>query len=97
MKQSEEQEKGARLFSISIKQTARKFLESLDDRYFSRIDEKITQLKTNPYPSGSRKLVSTDFRRLRAGSFRIIYVVDHDKSIITILDIDHRKDVYRKK
>jgi mRNA interferase RelE/StbE len=33
-------------------------------------------------------------RRLRVSNYRIIYRVDLEKKIVTIVAIDHRKDVY---
>ncbi|MFH1830086.1 MAG: type II toxin-antitoxin system RelE/ParE family toxin [Pseudomonadota bacterium] len=35
-------------------------------------------------------------RRLRVGDYRIVYRIDHEKRIITIVVIKHRKDVYEK-
>ena len=34
------------------------------------------------------------YRRLRVGSYRIVYKINADKYIVTISAIKHRKDVY---
>jgi len=33
-------------------------------------------------------------RRLRVGSYRIVYRINDEKKIVTIVAVDHRKDVY---
>lgn len=35
-------------------------------------------------------------RRLRVGDYRIVYRINHEKQIVTIVIIKHRKDVYEK-
>jgi mRNA-degrading endonuclease RelE of RelBE toxin-antitoxin system len=31
----------------------------------------------------------------RRGTYRIIYRVDEDNRVMTVVDVDHRRDVYR--
>lgn len=37
-----------------------------------------------------------DYYRVRVGDYRILYTVDFKKRVILILDIDNRKDVYKR-
>lgn len=37
------------------------------------------------------------FFRLRNGDYRIIFTINHGKLIILIINVMHRKDVYKKK
>ena len=97
MKKSEEQEKGSDIFSVVIKNSARKFLEKIDDKNFAGIDKKILALKIKPFPRNSKKLIASDFHRIRAGNYRVLYSVDTSDFVVTILDIDNRKDIYKKK
>ena len=87
----------AKKYSIIIKKTAQKFLDGLDDKNFNRIDDKIMSLKFNPFPKGIKKLFVYECYRMRVGNFRLLYTVDTKKYEITILDIDNRKDVYKRK
>jgi len=34
--------------------------------------------------------------RLRRGTYRIVYQVDDSTSVVHVLDIDHRSDIYRR-
>jgi mRNA interferase RelE/StbE len=34
--------------------------------------------------------------RARRGEYRVRYRIDDEKGIVTVLDVDHRRDVYRR-
>lgn len=75
------------------------FLATLPPKIRKQVIKKAKALHTNPHPQGSKKLhdVVTDdgdpVYRERSGDYRILYVVRPDE--VMVLDIDHRKDVYR--
>jgi mRNA interferase RelE/StbE len=52
-------------------------------------------LKSNPTPPKSLKLRGRDGYRLRVGDLRIIYTVQRGRLIILILDLGHRRVIYR--
>jgi mRNA interferase RelE/StbE len=53
-------------------------------------------LLDNPHRVGSRLLAPLDDRySVRRGSYRIIYRIDDKARTVTVVDIDHRCDVYR--
>jgi mRNA interferase RelE/StbE len=85
------------LYRLSIKVSAGKELAtygSKADRV--RVATKIQALADNPRPQGSEKLAGfSDRYRIRQGNFRIVYLVDDDKHMVTIYKIGDRKDVYR--
>lgn len=77
------------------------FLETLPPKLRKQVIKRAKALHTNPHPQGSKKLhdVLTDdgdpVYRERSGDYRILYVVRSNPSEVLILDINHRKDVYR--
>lgn len=77
------------------------FLDTLPPKLRRQVIKKARALHTNPHPNGSKKLhgVVTDesdpVYRERSGDYRILYVVRSNPDEVLILDIDHRKDVYR--
>lgn len=81
--------------------TALDFLDTLPPKLRKQVIKKAKALHTNPHPQGSKKLhdVVTDdgdpVYRERSGDYRILYVVRSNPDEVLILDIDHRKDVYR--
>ena len=83
-------------YELFIKPSAAKELEAIgrkSDR--TRIVDKIYTLKDSPRPPGCEKLTGHDRYRLRQGQFRILYVVDEDEHVVTVVKIGHRRDVYR--
>ena len=53
-------------------------------------------LLREPYRVGKRLLPPMDDRfSARRGTYRIIYRIDDKNRIATVVDVDHRRDVYR--
>ncbi len=83
-------------YELFIKPSAAKELEAVgrkSDR--TRIVDKIYTLKVDPRPQGCEKLTGQDRYRVRRGQFRILYVVDDNERVVTVVKIGHRRDVYR--
>jgi len=60
-----------------------------------RIEKKLLLLENNPRSQGVQKLHGTQFYRVRVGDYRIIYAIDDERKMVKILDIGHRREVYR--
>ena len=53
-------------------------------------------LLREPYRVGKRLLPPMDGRlSARHGTYRIIYRIDDKNRVVTVVDVDHRRDVYR--
>ena len=53
-------------------------------------------LLTDPYRIGKRLLPPMDDRfSARRGTYRVIYRIDDKTRIVTVVDVAHRRDVYR--
>ena len=83
-------------FEIKIKRKAQKSLSKIPASFQSKIIESIRELSDDPFPSQSKKLTGRNGWRIRIGSYRAIYEVLNNELIILVLDIAHRKDIYRK-
>ena len=83
-------------YQIVINRKALDFLNSLPKKFQRQIAAKIDSLTNNPFPSVCKKLLNTDFYRIRSGNYRIIYSVSRQKITIFILRIGDRKDIYKK-
>ena len=79
-----------------VRKRAQRTLDRLPTRDFEAIKAAIDDLANNPRPRGMVKIRSREGTwRIRQGDYRIVYTIDDDQKIITVLDIDHRKQVYR--
>ncbi len=63
----------------------------------NRIVERLRRLEEEPFPSDSRRVLGRPEKifRIRVGDHRIMYVVDIEKGVIVIADIDKRSRIYR--
>ena len=85
-------------YRIEWKASALKELKHLDRKIVARVISAVDSLSANPFPSGVRKLQGADKTyRVRAGEYRIIYEVIHERIVIVIVRVRHRKDVYKQR
>ncbi len=53
-------------------------------------------LLANPHRIGKRLLLPMDDRSsARRGTYRVIYRIDDKARVVTVVDVAHRRDVYR--
>jgi mRNA interferase RelE/StbE len=83
------------LFSIELSHSARKALKRLSRKDQELVFAVLETLKENPTPPKSLKLRGRDGYRIRVGELRVIYTFEKGRLIILILDIGHRREVYR--
>lgn len=84
------------MYSIEFTKTAEKDLRRLPKQVISRIRKAVDALAENPRPHGYKKLVGQQDRyRIRIGDYRIIYNIKDDILVVLVIEIDHRKDIYR--
>ncbi len=82
-------------YALEIKPSARKELEKLSDRLITRLVPKIEGLAADPRPSGRRKLRGyRDLWRIRVGDYRVVYIIDDAREMVSVTRIAHRRDVY---
>lgn len=81
-------------YSISILRRAQKELARLEKLDYERIRDGIVSLAEQPRPNNCKKLVGRAGWRLRIGDLRVIYEIDDESKMITILHVGHRRDVY---
>ena len=61
-----------------------------------RIISAINLLAENPRPARAVKLVGSDnLFRIRVGDYRVIYAVEDDFLVVLIVEVGHRKEIYR--
>lgn len=84
-------------YRITYLPKAEKAIAKLPRHVQTRVLERIAKLADDPRPSGSIKLTDSVLYRLRVGDYRILYTIDDGKLIVLIVDVDDRKNVYRRK
>jgi mRNA interferase RelE/StbE len=85
-------------YTLRTTPTVRRALtETLPEAVAAAAYEFITgPLLTQPSRVGKRLLPPLDDRfSARRGTYRVIYRIDDDARLVTVVDIGHRRDVYR--
>jgi mRNA interferase RelE/StbE len=89
------------LSGFAFSEAALDFLATIPFKLRVQVIKKAKALQLDPHPKGSEQLKGKSTKggeqiyRQRSGDYRILYVVRNNPSEVVILDIDHRKDVYR--
>ena len=83
-------------YTVFLTKAAAKDLAAVPKKTLQQIDKTIQALADNPRPHGSIKLKDTDdLYRIRKGEFRIIYKIEDEVLIVTVVRVGNRRDVYR--
>ncbi len=82
-------------YAILIFRGAQKTLAKLPKQDYQRVCAAIKDLAQTPRPRGYKKLTGRSAWRIRVGVYRIIYEISDRQQTVTIVDIGHRRDIYR--
>ena len=83
-------------YRVVILKRAAKRLAKLPQKDYQKVKIAIRDLARNPRPQGYLKLKgSSDKFRIRVGNYRVIYQIIDQELVVTVIDVGHRKDIYR--
>ncbi len=84
------------MYKVQIEKTADKSLCKIHPTYREKIKNRIYSLADDPFPPDCKKLKGIDknLYRVRVNQYRIVYEISKETLVISILYIDHRKEVY---
>ncbi len=86
------------MYNIVLLSEAKKSYKRLffsDKELFKRIDNTLGVLKSNPFLGKRLKDNLKGKYSLRVGVYRIIYFIEKQEVTIYVLDIGHRREIYR--
>ncbi len=81
--------------TVGYRDAAERQLLRLDSGVQKRIVAAIDKLAFNPRPAGCKKLVGRPGYRIRVGDYRVVYNIHDSVVTVEIVDVGHRKDIYR--
>lgn len=82
-------------WSVKIKQSALKELSGITKSERLRIVAAIDDLGLNPYRGSALKGELKGLRRIRIGSYRVIYEIREAELIVLVVAAGHRRNIYR--
>ena len=75
-----------------------KDLKKIPVRNQKQLKEKVKELSLDPRPEGYKKLhghSTPPLYRVRSGDYRIVYAINDKELIVLLIDVVHRKGIYR--
>lgn len=85
-----------RAYRIVLSERAERELTAIDRTQQTRIVRSLARLATNPRCDPQvRRLSGQEEYRFRVGGYRILFVIEEDELIVLVVDIGHRREVYR--
>ncbi len=84
------------LYGVEISPKALKFLKTLNKKDLKRVTSALILLQDFPYPPKAIKLSNIDLYRVRVGNFRILYKVEDEKLLVLVINVGHRREIYRQ-
>jgi mRNA interferase RelE/StbE len=83
-------------YRIEVTRDALRALAKLDKPVRRRVQVAIDGLGQNPRPSGVIALQGLrGAYRLRVGNYRVIYTVDDNRLVVLVVELGHRREIYR--
>ena len=83
------------MYRIEVRRRAQRALDKLPKSDFQAVIEAIKDLAQTPRPRGIEKVKSTGLWRIRQGDYRIVYAIDDKESLVIIVRVGHRREIYR--
>ncbi|MER5793014.1 type II toxin-antitoxin system RelE/ParE family toxin [Streptomyces sp. NPDC001980] len=86
-------------YAFELTAAARRQLRTIDQTSALRILHALSRLGDDPYRDDAdvKKLSGhDDLYRLRVGVYRIAYLIDDGKLVILVVEVGHRREIYRR-
>jgi len=81
-------------YSVRFTDTAEKQLKKLEKKTQGRILAVLERIRIRPY-SFVEKLTGYPFYRMKAGDYRIIMDIRNDELLILVVEVGHRRNIYK--
>ncbi len=84
------------MYQIQFSKKAQKRFKALPKSIQQRLIVQINLLPHNPRPLDCKKMKGVrDLFRLRVGDYRVIYAVQDELLLILVVEVGHRREIYR--
>ena len=83
------------MYKIVLMRPVEKYLDKLNSADRSRILSALTRLRLRPQVHLIR-LVGKDLYKFRVGNYRLIIDLHRDELLVLVVDVGHRKNIYKK-
>jgi len=83
-------------YRLFVKRSAQKEIRALPTKKTRRaVVARIQTLADDPRPHGCVKLTGANKYRVRQGTYRVLYTIDDDRIVVSVVRVAHRRSAYR--
>ncbi|MGH3545570.1 MAG: type II toxin-antitoxin system RelE family toxin, partial [Mycobacteriales bacterium] len=82
-------------YTVQVRPAAVKALKKLDRQTLRRIQGVIALLAEHPYPPAAKRLTGRPEYSVRTGNYRVLYRVADTQLLVIVVELEHRRDIYR--
>ena len=82
-------------YNIVFRKSVAKDLKAIPKKDQVRTLQHIAQLADDPRPPACKRLSGQQRYRIRQGIYRVLYEIEDDQLIVTIVKVGTRRDVYK--
>ncbi len=89
---------GEKPYRIEVPHRVEKTLDRLrlsTPRIYERVISVLNELTVNPLSGKTLRGAYAPYRSYRVGDYRILYRIDTQARIVFVVDIGHRREIYR--
>ena len=84
------------VYEVLLSKRVERFLDKLNPKDRERIILSLDKLRIRP-ESYLKRLVGEKSYKFRVGDYRLIIDLENDKLLVLVVDIGHRKNIYKKR
>jgi mRNA interferase RelE/StbE len=82
-------------YRVEFAKSALKDFKRIPQLDACRILNAIIELAKDPRSHSSKKLKGEKLYRIRIGNYRVIYEIQDERLLVSVIKLGHRKDVYK--
>lgn len=83
------------MYRVLVTRSAERELAALPAATRLRITPVLRSLAEQPRPRGVSKLVHGPGWRVRVGDYRVLFIIDDEARVVTVVAVAHRREAYR--
>ena len=83
------------MYELIYSQYALKQLEKLEGNLRERIILALERLRIRPESCDIKRLIGMECYRFRVGDYRVIFDLNKNQLIITVIEMGHRRNIYQ--
>ena len=87
------------MYFVELSQRSQKYLDKLDKHVRERIEKRLNNLGSKPFPKDSKFMgreAGDKIFRYRIGDYRALYKVKEENRIVLVAKIDKRPRIYKR-